>query len=85
MFETNRSTYEPIVRAVMRDGENATIPDKVHMWFHDHDRKILYEDMIDAGYSEYEAAVWCFGFHRYANGDVPEGVGYLKQKGESDD
>ena len=82
-FGSDIEIYEPIVREVMRKGDKAQVPDKVHIPYYDYERKFLYDDMVEAGYSEQEAAIWCFGFTRWINDDLPNGV--IGRKANADD
>lgn len=84
-FDEYRNVYRPVVDEVLRFGDNAKVPDTVHLPYYESDRKRLYEDMVKAGYTEADSAKWCFGILRYINGDVPEGVCGLKPSEVSSD
>ena len=54
-----------IINRVKELGDKATI-DNIHDKFHDHMRKELYDDMVAAGWNEWTAYRWIYGWHRWA-------------------
>ena len=55
-----------LVNRVKIDGERATY-DGVHIPMFDEMRKMLYDEMIIAGYNEFKAKMWCFGCRNVDN------------------
>lgn len=55
-----------LVNRVKTNGEKATY-DGVHIPMFDKSRKMLYDEMIAAGYDKFRAKLWCFGWRNIDN------------------
>jgi len=59
------SDYEmKLISRVKNDGEKA-VYEGIHIPRFEHCRKMLYDDMIEAGYDEALAKLWCFGLRKH--------------------
>lgn len=63
-FEDERPYAKEIVERVKRDGKKASI-NGIHLNLWEYYRRELYDDMIKAGYNEYQAYKWCFSGWEY--------------------
>lgn len=53
------NTYEEVIHRIVTDGKNAKFDD-IHLEFHETYRAYLADEMMDAGYTQFEALSWCF-------------------------
>ena len=64
-FEKDNQNNKVMAEAIVRDGKKAKMPSNIHTPMAEHYRKVLYDDMIKAGYAETEAYKWVYGMERF--------------------